>query len=158
MGLQIVRKALIHSLWLGCGVLLLGCNSNALYNHFHSLPSTGWSKDSIAYFVVPVCDTIVQYNVIVTLRHQSSYPYQNFWMFIDEKSPKGVVSKDTVECYLADDRGKWLGSGFSVYSMPVLIAHNKRFKSRGNYIFTIRQGMRDDVLPGIDAIGLEIDK
>jgi gliding motility-associated lipoprotein GldH len=42
--------------------------------------------------------------------------------------------------------------------MPVLIAHDKQFKHAGNYTFVIRQGMRDDVLVGIAAIGLEIDK
>jgi hypothetical protein len=42
--------------------------------------------------------------------------------------------------------------------MPVLIAHDKQFKHIGNHTFAIHQGMRDDVLIGVDAIGLEISK
>jgi gliding motility-associated lipoprotein GldH len=79
-------------------------------------------------------------------------------MFINEISPNKTVVIDTIECYLADDRGRWLGRGLSIYSMPVLIARDKQFKHVGNHTFAIRQGMRDDVLSGVDAIGLEISK
>ncbi len=155
---QIIRNLIIHSILTGFGLLLIGCNSNSLYNRYRSLPNDGWSKDSVVYFNFTVHDTVSRYNVIVTLRHRTTYPYQNFWMFIDEMSPNKTIVKDTVECYLADDRGRWLGRGLSIYSMPVLIAHDKQFKHVGNYTFSIRQGMRDDVLTGVDAIGLEISK
>jgi gliding motility-associated lipoprotein GldH len=158
MAPQIILKRIIHSFLFGLGLLLIGCTSNSIYNRYYTLPSDGWNKDSVVHYSFAVHDTLSRYNVIVNLRHLTTYPYQNFWLFIDETSPDGLRVKDTVECYLADDRGRWLGRGFSIFSMPVLIAHDKQFKHAGNYTFAIRQGMRDDVLVGIAAIGLEIDK
>jgi gliding motility-associated lipoprotein GldH len=158
MAPQIAPKRIIHSFFIGLGLLLIGCNSNSLYNQYRTFHSDGWDKDSVAHFSFAVHDTLSRYNVIVNLRYLATYPYQNFWMFINETSSDGTLVKDTVECYLADERGRWLGRGFSVFSMPVLIAHDKQFKHAGNYTFVIRQGMRDDVLVGIAAIGLEIDK
>ncbi|MGC9150166.1 MAG: gliding motility lipoprotein GldH [Microbacter sp.] len=151
-------KQAVLSIWVILVLTIVSCNSRTVYDQFKTVHRSGWDKDSVAYFSVFIPDTMSRYDVMVTVRNNAAYPYQNFWMFIDEQSPTGKVEKDTVECYLADDRGRWLGRGFSVYSMPVLIAHHKKFHHRGYYFFGIRQGMRDDLLKGITAIGLEIRK
>jgi gliding motility-associated lipoprotein GldH len=139
-------------------LVFVSCNNHSIYNQFKTMQRSGWNKDSVVYYPVFISDTTKRYDLLITIRNNASYPYQNFWMFIDEKTPAGDVKKDTVECYLADDRGRWLGSGFSEYSMPVLIAHQKKFHHQGYYVFGIHQGMRDDLLKGITAIGLEIKK
>lgn len=153
-----VKQGVLSLCMLILLLVFVSCNNHTIYDQFKSIPRSGWDKDSIAFFPVFIPDTLIRYDVVVTVRNNSLYPYQNFWMFIDEKTPTGQVTKDTVECYLADDRGRWLGRGFSVYSMPVLIAHQKKFHHQGYYVFGIRQGMRDDLLQGITAIGLEIKK
>ncbi|HRR62823.1 MAG TPA: gliding motility lipoprotein GldH, partial [Paludibacteraceae bacterium] len=67
--------------------------------------------------------------------------------------------KDTIECYLADIHGKWLGSGVgNVFEMPVLYKQNECFKQSGTYTFQIIQGMRNEVLPGISNVGLKVEK
>jgi gliding motility-associated lipoprotein GldH len=141
-------------------VLLLGaCNSNTFYSVYNDLPAAGWNKNSASVFQVNITDNSQPYNVLINVRHESNYPYQNFWMFVSEKSPEGTVTRDTIECFLADNRGKWLGSGLSsIYTMPVLINKNRKFTRAGTYTFEIKQGMRDDILTGIRNIGLEIDK
>jgi gliding motility-associated lipoprotein GldH len=122
------------------------------------LPKAGWNKDSVARFSVDITETGMPCNVLVNIRHNNTYPYQNFWLFIATTSPDGKTTQDTIECYLTDNRGKWLGSGLSsVYNMPVLFKPNTVLKP-GKYTFAIRQGMRDDVLTGITDIGIEIRK
>jgi gliding motility-associated lipoprotein GldH len=139
-------------------LLIVACSHKAVYSNYQSIAETGWSKDSIARISVDITEIGVPCNVLVNIRHNNTYPYQNFWLFIATTSPDGKTTQDTIECYLADNRGKWLGSGLSsIYNMPVLFKPNVVLKP-GKYTFAIRQGMRDDVLTGITDIGIEIEK
>ncbi|MFC2097896.1 gliding motility lipoprotein GldH, partial [Bacteroidota bacterium] len=63
-----------------------------------------------------------------------------------------------VEFIIADERGKWLGSGLgNVWSNQIQYKRNIKFRTAGQYIFTIQQGMRIKVLPSIKNIGLRIE-
>ncbi len=139
-------------------LLTVACSHNSVYSNYQSIPENGWNKDSVAHFSVDITETGMPCNVLVNIRHNNTYPYQNFWLFISTTSPDGKTTQDTIECYLADNRGKWLGSGLSsIYNMPVLFKPNIVLKP-GKYTFAIRQGMRDDLLTGITDIGIEIEK
>ncbi len=141
-------------------VILASCNfSDTIYNEYKELPAEGWNKDSAAVYNVDVKDITSNYQVIANVRNRGEYRWQNLWLFVSYTQPDSVVVNDTIECYLADNTGKWLGSGFgSLYEMPVLVKKNFKFKQAGNYKFTIQQGMRDSILTGINDIGLEIIK
>lgn len=68
-----------------------------------------------------------------------------------------TLPSDTLEFYLADDRGVWLGNGRNaIYDMPVLYEENIRFPQAGQYTYTIYQGMRTTQLIGVKDIGLEV--
>ena len=74
------------------------------------------------------------------------------WLFVDNNR-----HRDTIEFYLADDRGQWLGEkqhGF--IEMPVLLEENIHFPDSGTYHIEIQHGMRDSLLRGVSDIGLEI--
>lgn len=148
--------------YIAAGILLTvltACSQGKVYDEYRELPNEGWSRNMIAKFEVDIKDTRTPHNVLINIRHNDGYPYQNFWMFVTTKTPDGITTKDTVECYLADNRGKWLGSGLSsVYNMPVLFKPNKVFPKAGKYTFTVYQGMRDDLLKGISDVGIEIDR
>ncbi len=153
--MKINRIALVALL----AVILASCNNNTIYNEYKELPAEGWNKDSIALYDVMVEDTSSNYQVIVNVRNRGDYPWQNLWLFVSYMQPDSVIVNDSIECYLADNKGEWLGSGFgSLYEMPVLFKKNINFKDSGNYQFSIQQGMRDSMLVGINDIGLEIIK
>lgn len=158
----ISRLRKITSKYIAAGILLTvlaACSQGKIYDEYRELPNEGWSKSVIGKFQVDIKEAGIPYNVLINIRHTDGYPYQNFWMFVSTTTPDGVTTKDTVECYLADNRGKWLGSGLSsVYNMPVLFKANKTFPKAGQYTFTISQGMRDDLLKGISDVGIEIEK
>lgn len=139
--------------------ILIACTPKSILHEYKQLPSEGWYKDSTANFEVTITDTSAHYKLFLNIRNKSDYPYQNFWTFITTMSPDSTVTTDSIECYLANTQGKWLGSGISsLYEMQVLLENDFRFKTQGKYYFTIRQGMRDDLLKGISDIGLEIQK
>lgn len=140
-------------------VMAVACTSNDVYFQYKQVASTGWSKDSLYGFDIPITDTAAVYNVYVNVRNRGEYPYQNLWLFLSKTTPDKIQSKDSIECYLADQRGKWLGSGLgSIMEMPVLYQQNVRFKTKGTYRYKIVHGMRDSVLAGINDIGMRVEK
>jgi gliding motility-associated lipoprotein GldH len=140
-------------------LFIVACTSNDVYFQYRSVATKGWSKDSLYCFDIPILDTTAIYNVYVNVRNRGEYPYQNLWLFLSKTTPDKTQTKDSIECYLADQRGKWLGSGIgSVLEMPVLYQQNVRFKAPGTYHYKIVHGMRDSILIGINDIGMRVEK
>jgi gliding motility-associated lipoprotein GldH len=140
-------------------LFIVACAPNDVYMQYQTVHAEGWSKDSLYTFDVPISDSLARYNVYINIRNRGEYPYQNLWLFLKKISPDSVITNDSIECYLADQRGKWLGTGAgSLMEMPVLYQQNVRFETNGTYQYQIVQGMRDDLLIGINDIGLRIEK
>jgi len=140
-------------------VALHSCVNSDVYLKYKSITTHGWSKDSLYTFDIPVKDTAVRYNIYVNIRNRGEYPYQNLWLFLSRMTPDSIQSNDSIECYLADNRGKWLGTGIgSVFQMPVLYQQNVKFNKAGIYHYSIVHGMRDSVLVGINDVGMQLEK
>jgi gliding motility-associated lipoprotein GldH len=86
------------------------------------------------------------------------YPYQNLWIFCNEEQPIGELKRDTMECVLADDFGKWHGKGISLFQSSFPVHSVYKFPYAGQYTFSFKQGMRDHELKGIQEIGLRVEK
>ena len=140
-------------------LLSISCSKNNVFSEFKPINEKGWHKDSICEFSFPITDTNVKYNFYVNVRNNNEYSYQNFWIFVNKTYPTGVLTNDTIECYLADQRGKWLGSGVgAVKEMPILYQQKVSFSKPGTYKIKIGHGMRDTLLMGISDIGIRIEK
>ena len=136
----------------------VACTNTEVYFQYKPVPSKGWSKDSLFTFDVPIKDTAATYNIFVNVRNTGEYPYQNLWLFLSKTNPAKIQTKDSIECYLADQRGKWLGSGIgSIMEMPIIYQQNVRFKTIGTYHYKIVHGMRDSILRGINDIGMRVE-
>lgn len=128
------------------------CSSDVVYSHFSPMKSGEWHQDSIVNFDYSIADKEGTYQMLVYVRHTERYPYQNMWLFIDNAG-----QTDTIEFYLADDRGRWLGDKHHGFvEMPVSLEDAKQFPDTGVYRLSVRQGMRDSLLRGIADIGVEI--
>ncbi|MDD3079621.1 MAG: gliding motility lipoprotein GldH [Paludibacter sp.] len=139
--------------------LIFSCSNNDIYFQYYTVPVSGWSRDSSFVFDINIPDTQQLYNVYVNVRNRGEYPQQNLWLFIRQTTPDSTVIGDTINFYLADQRGKWLGSGVgATFKMPVLYQQGVRFSKTGIYKFSINQGMRYDILPGINDIGMRVEK
>jgi len=80
-------------------------------------------------------------------------------LFIKTVFPNGKFSNDTLECVLADEKGKWLGTGLGdIYDNQIPFKRNVRFPMAGTYRFEIEQGMRTETVPLIMDVGLRIEK
>ncbi|NLO71267.1 MAG: gliding motility lipoprotein GldH [Porphyromonadaceae bacterium] len=138
-------------------VAFTACNQNEVYFRYNPIPTSGWDKDSLLVFDYNIEDTISKYDIFIHVRHFGNYPYQNFWLFLENTNPDSVVTKDTIECYLADQYGKWLGSGNAIKEMPIFYKQQILIPDTGNYQLKIGHGMRDSVLTGIKEIGVRVE-
>lgn len=134
---------------------LTACSMRTLYTESFDMPSEQWHKDSVLTFSTLQYESDNLHDVYVTIRHTRNYPYQNLWLFVEK--PNG--QRDTLEFFLADDRGVWLGNHVGRYiEMPCLIDQGYRLPVEGRYTWKVWQGMREEQLRGISSVGLAIEK
>ncbi len=147
-------------LFLGCFILsLAACDSKRVYEQNIDIPEYIWDKENPIYFDVPITDTISLHNVYINIRNASGYGYSNVYLFLDTKYPDNSISRDTIECILADPAGKWLGDGSGdIWDNQILFKKNVRFRQMGTYKFRYEQAMRMPKLPMIMDVGLRIEK
>ena len=135
-------------------VLFTSCQKDIVFSQFVSIPSGEWGNEELANFDYTISDKDADYRMLIYVRHTERYPYQNMWLFVDNGA-----RRDTIEFYLADDRGQWLGDRHHGFiEMPVLFEQNYHFPDTGMYHMAIQHGMRDSVLRGVMDIGVEIVK
>jgi gliding motility-associated lipoprotein GldH len=140
-------------------LLLSSCNSYVVYTDSKVMNEKTWRLADIPSFKVPITDTINSNNVIFTIRTGTSYPFRNIYLFVTTTSPDGKNITDTIQYYLADEKGKWFGSGFGdIHELNLPYKSNVFFPSKGIYQFNIQHGMRVEDLKGVYDFGLRVEK
>ena len=138
-------------------LVMASCNTATLYQESQNIENAEWYIDSAYSFTVDVLDTQQPYDVELFLRHGGRYGFQNIWLFVDCTDPYGVVTRDTLNIYLADNRGRWLGSGVgSLYQISAPLKQDYMFPALGNYTYSVWQGMRYNPLEDVNDIGLKV--
>ncbi len=150
-------KYLLFAVLLALGIA--SCDRNVVFDQYVTIPDQGWNMDSMAVFNVNIENAQNTYNVILNIRNRSHYPNSNLWLFVDVISPSGNMVQQKVDCILADDDGRWLGSGWGdLFHVAVPYQVGVKFAESGDYTFRIVQGMRTEDLAGIHNIGLRIEQ
>jgi gliding motility-associated lipoprotein GldH len=140
-------------------LLVSSCDSKRYFEENKTLEKGLWKREDRVRFTVPVTDTVARYDFFLNVRNDGEYPFSNLYFFIQTLFPDGKTARDTVEVRLADDYGKWLGTGMSSMKYNRFLFQEKvRLPLRGNYTFTFEQAMRVPELKGIRDIGLRIEK
>lgn len=138
---------------------LSSCDSNRIFEENTEIPDYQWSSTNIIKYEVDITAKDEPTNFYINVRNADGYPYNNLFLYIRTTFPNGKMSKDTLECILADANGKWLGSGMGdIYDNQIPFKKNVRFPEAGKYTFEIQQGMRPEIIPLIMDVGLRIEK
>ena len=141
-------------------LLMISCSgTNDVYNTFLHLPKNGWYKRDVQRFTPEITDTVSHYDIYLGLRHNDNFDYRNLWLFVTYSSEYGRLKTDTVNCELADEFGRWSGSGWgSLYQHEIKLKGNVKYGRSGKKIITVQQAMRDDMVQGVADIGIRIVK
>lgn len=117
-----------------------------------------WKSDQAIAFEFEIKDTLSLHPFHITIRNNTDYKYSNIFFFIKTTFPNGESSRDTVECILANVRGKWLGKGMgSIKESSHLIREDLQFPLSGLYRMEFIQAMRENELEGIEDVGIKIE-
>ena len=121
---------------------------------FHSLPHAEWPYPQQLVFNERG-DTILGdvKAVELFLRHSKEYPYANIWLELSYNSADSVVA-DTFNVVVADEYGKWLGSGAGPLR---LLTDTLRLRNMpdADSKFRLRHIMRVEILPEIEQVGIK---
>ncbi|WP_306641540.1 gliding motility lipoprotein GldH [Sanyastnella coralliicola] len=141
--------------------VLYACTPAPFYEEMKTVNGT-WDANDPGVFEFEISDTTQKYTMLMNLRHTEAYPYSNMYVFMQLDFPNGKKSVDTLECLLADPRGKWGGR-----SMGDLVDHRIGlrqknepviFPLKGTYKVTITQAMREDPLREVMDIGFALEE
>jgi gliding motility-associated lipoprotein GldH len=142
------------------GFSIISCDSNKVFEAYIEVENANWQKENVASFEFSAIDTTLAHNLYINVRNTGMYPYSNLYLFVTMQGPNGGVLKDTVNCILADNRGKWLGTGVGdLWDLKIPYVGGFKFAQAGSYIVSLEQGMRaENGLEGITDIGLRVEK
>jgi gliding motility-associated lipoprotein GldH len=154
-----IKARLFLILFLFSILFFSSCDNSRIFEKNTAIPEVGWSSKNVIKFDVDIANPNAPTNFYVNVRNAAGYPYSNLFLFIKTTFPNGKMSKDTLECILANDKGKWLGSGMGdIFDNQIPFKRNVRFPQEGKYTFEIQHGMRMDTIPLIMDVGLRIEK
>ncbi len=139
--------------------ILISCDENRILDDYKSMPDAIWLKNDLVEFNFTLEDTLSKNNVFIKIRNTVDYPYSNIYLFTKVSFPDGKVLIDTLEYEMTDAEGMWLGDGVSgIKNNLLFFKKNVIFYEKGNYKFSVQQGMRTDSLVGIHDVGLRVER
>ena len=155
-----MRKIGFQLLFLGFVLVLISaCDKNRVFEAYKEIPLSGWHKDSLVVFDIPIIDTLQNHNLYINVRNDIDYNYSNLWLFVEINQPDGIAVTDTFELLLAESSGKWLGEGFGgLKTLQVKYRGGVYFPISGQYKINVQHGMREELLEGITDIGFRVEK
>ncbi len=146
-----------------CAALMSSCSGNTCYSESREVSPEGWSMDSALCFPVTftpeILDETEDFQVNIMVRNDDRYAWQNLWLFIDRVAADSVAVRDTMEIFLSDNSGRWIGSGVgSLHTLSEVYIDTLHVDKPGEYVFGVKHGMRVENLDGICNIGLTVEK
>lgn len=139
--------------------ICIACNKQTLYYSFQSIPNQGWSQKDTLNFEMQIADSTTFYNLFVEIRNRNNYPYQNLPLLLQCFVPQnGKARTDTINLTLADKEGTWKGNGWGGLYQIESPARKMRIDKAGKYKFKIISLLPDTLLPGINDIGIRIER
>ncbi|MCU0441170.1 MAG: gliding motility lipoprotein GldH [Bacteroidia bacterium] len=148
-----------YSLLVGLVFGLQACDPQRVFDDNKLINGEAWYYKTTFPFEVQITDTQAYYNVYVNLRVNADYKYSNIFLWLNTTNPDRKTDKRRVEIKLADESGKWLGSGLGdLYDYQFPVYQKVRFPHSGFYRFEVEQNMREDTLQHIKAVGVRVEK
>lgn len=153
----------IHFLAGICAFIFLLCascqNEDVVFQESKTLPSDGWKYDNVQTFAVDIKDTTGLYDLTINVRHSNDYENANLWLKMRTVYPSGRSFEAPVNIVLAEESGKWLGSGIqSLLSRSQKIYSESRMPELGEYRFEFSQNMRRNPLLEVRDFGIALGK
>ncbi len=139
-------------------VVFASCGPKVIYEHHIEVPQKWAYKDSL-FYEFEVSDTLKPYDISLDITHEATFGYENLYIYTVTVFPEGKRSSNPVSLQLADTIGDWKGKcDDQECQTHINIAVASYFKTMGTYKIIICQHSRQDLLEGIETIGVKISE
>lgn len=147
------------TIFLLAASLLSACDKQTVYHAYQSLSNEGWKRTDTICFPVEVPDSQTYYKLSIEVRNRNNYPYQNLNLTVGSTAPDGSSSPaDTLHFTLATPEGVWQGNGWGGLYQSRFPAGSIRIGKPGTYLLKIVYAFPDEKLPGINDIGIKLER
>ncbi|MCA1741825.1 MAG: gliding motility lipoprotein GldH [Bacteroidales bacterium] len=138
-------------------VITLSCDRNTLFSDNYRIDDRQWSMYDPARYTCSIGDTVSTFNIDLSVRTSTDYPYRNIYLFIVTTFPSGTTVTDTLQAMITDEKGRWLGRGAGdLRELTIPYKSNVFFPEEGEYHFSVIHGMRDTLLKGVYDMAMTI--
>lgn len=140
-------------------ILFTSCTQQEQYFEYNKIEKSNWYRDSLLIFTI---DTIKfeqqgNYNLMLELTTTVLYPYKDIHLRIDHNLTDTIFDSDTLTYNVADEYGRWLGTGVGSLRQLSLPYKNDVFiDTIRNYEIRITHILNVDPLKGVEKVGLRI--
>ncbi|MBK9271368.1 MAG: hypothetical protein IPM48_07205 [Saprospiraceae bacterium] len=130
---------------------------NALYKEEITVDPIGWTYDQEVKFKWNVKDTSLLYDILLKLEHTIDLKYQNVYVKAITSIPNQADAEQILSLELLHTNGIPVGDCYGNHCRAALVLNEKiRFPSLGEYSLKLQQNSRQDSLPGLKSLSLEI--
>ncbi len=145
---------------------LVSCDSKGIFDNYSTVNNGKWGINTPVAFKFTVNDTVTNKNLFINIRNNNDYQFSNLFLITKLKFPDGHHLTDTLEYDMADNKGNFLGTGFSeIKENKLFYKEEIIFPATGEYLLEIFQAMRKNgniegvqELEGIIDVGFRIEK
>lgn len=138
--------------------LLASCGDVPLFEKSYSFKGNQWTQDVKPAFKVNITDTTKAYDFIITFRVTTDYEYNNVWFYLNTKTPDGLTAREPFEMRITNDDGTWIGKKTGTVVETQLAFNRRKLPRKGDYYFTLEQGITMKSLGEVLDIGLIVDE
>ena len=135
---------------------MVGCNRNAIYDHYELTSLNGRDRTDTLYFSVTPVKESGLYSEEIALRANAEYPFTELTVVVRQKvMPEERTEVDTVTFHITDKEGNSLGKGFNLidHQLPL----NELLLNKGDSVsINVTHYMRRENLPGIMGVGIAL--
>ena len=140
-------------------MIFSACDPGRLFEENRNIEGNAWYYKNAAAFDMQIKDTTKWYNLLVNVRVDADYKYSNIFMWVHVINPEKKSSQRRIEIKLADEHGKWLGSGLGdIYDYQFPVLQKIKFPQSGFYRIELEQNMRDDTLMHVKSVGVRVEE
>jgi gliding motility-associated lipoprotein GldH len=158
----VINQLEMRSKYVGIGLiltlLLVSCGEQPMFEKSYSFKSNSWSQKVKPAFKIAIDDTTKAYDFTITFRVTTDYAYNNVWFYLNTKTPDGITAREPFEIKITNPDGTWAGVKTGTVVETNLNFNRRKLPKKGNYYFTLEQGVTMDKLDEVLDIGLKVEE
>lgn len=137
----------------------MACQKTSFYSAGFTFSDDIWEDQDSVVFQWDVSDTTTTYDMILHISHSPDYAFQNLYTQIETIFPDRRKEAQELSLELSDGKGSWYGKQKGSYvQIDIPLQQQVKFPSLGHYELNLIPWMRQDSVPHLHEISLDIKK